>query len=67
LDEVEKALDKLDNGEDSLRSKIIERKLEPKGQSKKLMSVHKTRPALMDEYKWLENELQKAENPLPED
>jgi clusterin-associated protein 1 len=51
-------LDRLNNDEDSLRSKIKQRKHELERQSKRLMSVQTTRPAFMDEYESLEQELQ---------
>lgn len=58
LETLTKELDRLNNDEDTLRSKIKQRKHELERQSKRLMSVQTIRPAFMDEYENLENELQ---------
>ena len=58
LDTLTKELDRLNNDEDTLRSKIKQRKHELDRQSKRLMSVQTIRPAYMEEYEALEQELQ---------
>lgn len=58
LDTLTKELDRLNNDEDTLRSKIKQRKHELERQSKRLLSVQTIRPAFMDEYEALEQELQ---------
>lgn len=58
LETLTKELDKLNSDEDTLRSKIKQRRHELERQSKRLMSVHAIRPAFMDEYEALEQELQ---------
>jgi clusterin-associated protein 1 len=58
LETLTKEIDRLNNDEDTLRSKIKQRKQEWERQSKRLMSVQTTRPAFMDEYELLEQELQ---------
>ena len=58
LETLTKELDKLNSDEDTLRSKIKQRKHELERQSKRLMSVITIRPAFMDEYEALEQELQ---------
>jgi clusterin-associated protein 1 len=58
LETLTKEIDRLNNDEDALRSKIKQRRQEWERQSKRLMSVSTTRPAFMDEYELLEQELQ---------
>jgi len=58
LETLTRELDKLNNDEDTLRSKIKQRKHELERQSKRLMSVQTIRPAFMEEYEVLESELQ---------
>jgi clusterin-associated protein 1 len=58
LETLTKHLDQLNNDEDTLRSKIKQRKHELERQSKRLMSVQTVRPAFMDEYEALEQEVQ---------
>jgi clusterin-associated protein 1 len=58
LEMLTKELDKLNSDEDTLRSKIKQRKHDLERQSKRLMSVQTLRPAFMDEYENLERELQ---------
>ena len=58
LDSLTKDLDRLNEDEDSLRSKIKTRKHELERQTKRLMSVQTIRPAFMDEYEVFERELQ---------
>lgn len=57
LETLTKELDRLNNDEDTLKSKIKQRKHELDRQSKRLMSVQTIRPAFMDEYEQLEQEL----------
>jgi clusterin-associated protein 1 len=59
LETLTKQLDQLTGDEDTLRSKIKQRKHELERQAKRLMSVQTIRPAYMDEYEGLEQELQK--------
>ncbi|KAH0793657.1 clusterin associated protein [Histomonas meleagridis] len=58
LETLTKELERLNSDEDSLRSKIKKRKYELDRQSKRLVSVTTIRPAYMDEYEALEQELQ---------
>ncbi|OHT12801.1 clusterin associated protein [Tritrichomonas foetus] len=58
LDTLTKELDRLNSDEDTFRSKIKQRKHELERQSKRLLSVQTIRPAFMDEYENLEQELQ---------
>ena len=58
LEQLTKELDRLNSDEDTLRSKIKQRKHELERQSKRLMSVQTIRPAFMEEYESLEQELQ---------
>ncbi|KAH0789973.1 clusterin associated protein [Histomonas meleagridis] len=58
LETLTKELERLSSDEDSLRSKIKKRKYELDRQSKRLVSVITIRPAYMDEYEALEQELQ---------
>jgi clusterin-associated protein 1 len=58
LETLTKQLDQLNSDEDTLRSKIKQRKHEFERQSKRLMSVQTIRPAYMDEYEALEQDLQ---------
>jgi clusterin-associated protein 1 len=58
LDQLTKQLEQLTNDEDTFRSKIKARKHELERQSKRLVSVQTLRPAYMDEYEQLEQELQ---------
>lgn len=58
LEQLTKELDRLNSDEDTLRSKIKQRKHELERQSKRLMSVQTIRPAFMEEYEGLEQELQ---------
>jgi clusterin-associated protein 1 len=58
LETLTKQLDQLNNDEDTLRSKIKQRKHELERQSKRLMSVQTIKPAFMDEYEVLEQDLQ---------
>jgi clusterin-associated protein 1 len=57
LDTLTKEIDRLNNDEDALRSKIKQRKHEYERQSRRLMSVTRIKPAFMDEYEALEQEL----------
>lgn len=57
LDQLNKELDRLNSDEDALNTKIRQRKHEYDRQSKRLMSVQTIRPAYMDEYEMLEQEL----------
>ncbi|KAK8891647.1 Clusterin-associated protein 1 [Tritrichomonas musculus] len=57
LDTLQKELDRLNSDEDTLRSKIKQRKHELERQSKRLLSVQTIRPAFMDEYEGLEEDL----------
>jgi clusterin-associated protein 1 len=58
LDSLTKELDRLTGDEDTLRTKIKQRRHELERQGKRLMSVQTIRPAFMDEYEGLERELQ---------
>jgi clusterin-associated protein 1 len=58
LETLTKQLDQLNSDEDTLRSKMKQRKHELERQSKRLMSVQTIRPAYMDEYEGIEQELQ---------
>jgi clusterin-associated protein 1 len=58
LEQLTKQLKQLSNDEDTFRSKIKARKHELEKQSKRLVSVQTPRPAYMDEYELLEQELQ---------
>jgi clusterin-associated protein 1 len=58
LDSLTKELGRLTSDEDTLRSKVKQRQSEWERQSKRLMSVQTIRPAFMDEYELLEQELQ---------
>jgi clusterin-associated protein 1 len=58
LDQLTKQLEQLTSDEDALRTKIKTRKHELERQSKRLVSVQTLRPAYMDEYEGLEQELQ---------
>ena len=57
LETLKKELDRLAADEQTLTSKIKQRKHEYDRQSKRLMSVQAIRPAFMDEYEALEGEL----------
>jgi clusterin-associated protein 1 len=58
LEQLTKQLEQLTNDEDTLRSKIKARRHELERQSKRLVSVQTLRPAYMDEYEALEQDLQ---------
>jgi clusterin-associated protein 1 len=58
LEMLTKEVDRLNTDEDTLRSKIKQRKHDLERQAKRLMSVRTLRPAFMDEYESLEQELQ---------
>ncbi|KAK8838824.1 Clusterin-associated protein 1 [Tritrichomonas musculus] len=58
LESLQKELERLSADEQTLQSKIKQRKHEYDRQSKRLMSVQTIRPAFMDEYEGLEQELQ---------
>jgi clusterin-associated protein 1 len=58
LDTLTKELERLTHDEETLKSKIAQRKHELDRQSKRLMSVQTIRPAFMDEYEVLEQDLQ---------
>ncbi|OHS95450.1 clusterin associated protein [Tritrichomonas foetus] len=57
LDTLQKELERLSSDEAALQTKIKQRKHEYDRQSKRLMSVQTIRPAFMDEYEGLEQEL----------
>ncbi|EAY18646.1 clusterin associated protein, putative [Trichomonas vaginalis G3] len=57
LEQLTKELDRLNSDEDALNTKIKQRKHEYERQSKRLMSVQTIRPAYMEEYEMLEQEL----------
>lgn len=58
LESLTKELDRLNSEEDTLNSKIKQRRHEYERQSRRLMSVQTIRPAYMDEYEVHEQELQ---------
>jgi clusterin-associated protein 1 len=58
LESLTKELDRLMQDEETLRTKIKQRRHELERQGKRLMSVQTIRPAFMDEYEGLERELQ---------
>jgi clusterin-associated protein 1 len=58
LETLTKQCEQLASDEDTLRSKIKQRRHDLERQSKRLMSVQTIRPAYMDEYETLEQELQ---------
>jgi clusterin-associated protein 1 len=58
FDTLSTELEKLTRDEETLKSKIAQRKHELDRQSKRLMSVQTIRPAFMDEYEVLEQDLQ---------
>jgi clusterin-associated protein 1 len=57
LETLGQEIDRLNSNEDSLRSKIKQRKHELDRQTRRLISVGTVRPAFMDEYESLEQEL----------
>jgi clusterin-associated protein 1 len=58
LEQLTKQIEQLTSDEDTLRSKIKARKHEFERQAKRLVSVQTLRPAYMDEYELLEQDLQ---------
>jgi clusterin-associated protein 1 len=62
LDTLGKEIDRLNNDEDALRTKIKQRKHELDRQGRRLMSVTTIRPAFMDEYEGYEQELKELFN-----
>jgi clusterin-associated protein 1 len=58
LEQLTKQLEQLKSDEETFKSKIKARKHELERQSKRLVSVQTLRPAYMDEYEGLEQELQ---------
>ena len=57
LDVLTRELDKLNSDSEALKSKIAQRKHELERQSKRLLSVQTIRPAFMDDYEELEQDL----------